>query len=138
VKSVPRLLGDASDRGVLLLEDLDAVIFVDIAPRGGAPGTVYLIEVQQDTRGEVTLDTHGMDPVKVLSLARAMGANPTRTFVVACEPQRVLSGEGPDLVVELTKPVQAAVEEAVEMVEALVQEIEGRSDMVHTTIGERR
>jgi hydrogenase maturation protease len=39
-------------------------------PREARPGTVYLIEPEIED-GEVTLDTHGMDPVKVMKLARA-------------------------------------------------------------------
>jgi hypothetical protein len=30
-----------------------------------------------------------MDPVKVIKFARALGAKPTRTLVVGCEPQVV-------------------------------------------------
>src|SRR5947209_15032646 len=49
-----------------LLEERDVVIFVDTGPRGGKPGTLYLIEPEVRESGDVTIDTHGMDPVKVL------------------------------------------------------------------------
>jgi hydrogenase maturation protease len=107
-----------------LLEDYDAVILVDAAPRGEKPGTLYLIEPQMDQDGAVALDTHGMDPVKVLALARALGARPTRTWLVACEPGRLVDGgDSADVLVELSAPVQAAVEEAVTLVESLVEDI---------------
>jgi hypothetical protein len=62
-----------------------------------------------------------MDPVKVITLSRALGAKPTRTLVVGCEPQVVLSGEDyDDMLMELSDPVHAAVEEAVTLVESLV------------------
>ena len=95
-------------------------------PRGEEPGTVYLIEPEIEDDGEVSLDTHGMDPVKVIKLARALGAEPTRTLVVGCEPRVVLSGEDYDeMLMELSEPVQAAVGEAVKLVESLVEEIGG-------------
>ncbi len=111
-----------------LQEDYEAVIFVDVIPRGEQPGTVYLVEPEIEDDGEVTLDTHGMDPVKVIKLARALGAPPTRTLVVGCEPETVVSGEDyDDMLMELSEPVLAAVEEAVKLVESVVEEIGERS-----------
>jgi len=106
-----------------LQEDYDAVVLVDALPRGGEPGTVYLVEPEVEAEGEVALDTHSMDPAKALRLARAMGAEPVQTLVVGCEPGVVLRGESyEDVLVELSQPVRAAVEEAVELVESLVRE----------------
>src|SRR5437764_14946293 len=114
------------DLAYALLEDYDAVIVVDAAPRGEKPGSLYLIEPQLDQDGEVALDTHGMDPVKVLALARALGAPPTRTWLVACEPGRLVDGDDyEDVLVELSAPEQAAVEGAVKLVESLVDEMRG-------------
>ena len=114
------------DLAYALLEDYDAVILLDAASRGQKPGTLYLIEPQMDQDGAVALDTHGTDPVKVLVLARALGARPIRTWLVACEPGRLGAGDDDeDVLVELSAPVQAAVEEAVSMVESLVEDISG-------------
>ena len=104
-------------------EDYDAAVFVDAVPRGGEPGTVYVIEpeIDEDT---VSLDTHGMDPVRVLRLARELGPIPQRVLVVGCEPLTRLSGDtAEELVGELSEPVAAAVEAAVELVESLVTEL---------------
>ena len=110
------------DLAYALQEDYEVVIFVDAIPRGEKPGTVYLLEPEIEKDGEVVLDTHGMDPVKVIKLSRALGAKPTRTLVVGCEPQVVLSGEDyDDMLMELSDPVHAAVEEAVTLVESLVE-----------------
>ncbi len=112
------------DLAYALQEEYELVIFVDATPRGQEPGTVYLIEPEIEEDGEVSLDTHGMDPVKVIKLSRALGARPTRTLVVGCEPQVVVSGEDyDDMIMELSEPVRAAVEEAVKLVESLVEEI---------------
>jgi len=118
------------DLAYALQEDYDLVVFVDATPRGGEPGTVYLIEPEIEEYAAVSLDTHGMDPVKVIRLSRALGASPTRTLVVGCEPQ-VIPGRrgGPqthpyeDMLMDLSEPVRAAVEEAAKLVESLVMEI---------------
>ena len=114
------------DLAYALQEDYEVVVFVDAVPRGEEPGTVYLLEPEIEEDGEVSLDTHGMDPVKVIKLSRALGAEPTRTLVVGCEPGVVLSGEDyDDMSMELSEPVHAAVGEAVKLVESLVEEIGG-------------
>ena len=79
-----------------------------------------MIEPEGDPAGGATLDAHGMDPAKVLSFARALGARPVRTWIVACEPGFVPPAESDDVVMELTPPVEAAVSEAVKMVEELI------------------
>ena len=114
------------DLAYALMEPYEAVIFVDAVPRGEEPGTVYLIEAEVPEEGEVALDTHGMDPVNVIRLARVLGADIPRTLVVGCEPQVVLSGEQyDDMLMELSAPVEAAVEEAAKLVQSLVEEIYG-------------
>ena len=113
------------DLAYALQDDYDVVVFVDATPRGEEPGTVYLIEPEIEDDGEVALDTHGMDPVKVIKLSRVLGAKPTRTLIVGCEPQVVLSGEDYDeMLMELSEPVRAAVEEAVKLVESVVEKFD--------------
>ena len=114
------------DLAYALQNDYEVVIFVDALPRGEEPGTVYLVEPEIEDGGEVALDTHGMDPVKVLRLARAMGAEMPKTLVVGCEPQNILNGEAyDDMLMELSEPVEAAVEQAAKLVELLVEEMDG-------------
>jgi hydrogenase maturation protease len=117
------------DLAYAMLEDYDLIVFVDATPRGREPGTVYLIEPEIEEDGAVSLDTHGMDPVKVIKLSRALGAPQTRTLVVGCEPE-MIPGQGgsethpyDDMLMELSEPVHAAVEEAVKLVESLVTEV---------------
>ena len=104
-------------------DDYDAAVFVDAVPRGQAPGTLYVIEPDVD-EDELSLDTHGMDPVKVLRLAGELGPVPERLLVVGCEPRTRLSGDSDeDLVGELSEPVAAAIDGAVELVESLVADL---------------
>jgi hydrogenase maturation protease len=118
------------DLAYALYEDYDLVVFVDATMRGGEPGTVYLIEPEIEEGGAVSLDTHGMDPVKVIRLSGALGASLTRTLVVGCEPQVIPGRRGgsethpyDDMLMELSEPVRAAVEEAAKLVESLVVEV---------------
>ena len=111
------------DLAYALQREYEAVVFVDTAPRGERPGTLSVIEPELDP-GEVSIDTHGMDPLRVLGLARALGRVPARVLVVACEPERIVHGaHDEDLVGELSRPVQAAVEEALPLLESLVAEL---------------
>ena len=119
------------DLAYALQDGYELVVFVDATPRGDEPGTVYLIEPEIEDDGEISLDTHGMDPVKVIKLARALGARPTRTLVVGCEPQVVVSGEDyDDMLMELSEPVRAAVEEAAKLVGSLVKVIAAEDDKI--------
>ena len=130
---------DVSDFGIrgldlvyALGEGYDAAVFVDAVPRGEQPGTLFVIEPEPELGDEpVALDAHGMDPVKVLTLARQLGAAPERILVVGCEPAVRMSGDEEDLVGELSPPVSAAVDQAVELVESVVAELveSGRGEL---------
>jgi hydrogenase maturation protease len=100
-----------------------AVVMLDATPRGQAPGTLYVIEVDPN-EGDPTLDTHGMDPVKVLGLAKTLGGGaPPRIFVVGCEPQTRMTGEEDEIVAALSEPVRASLDPATKLVESLLEEI---------------
>lgn len=111
------------DLAYAMQDDYEAVVFLDATPRGRQPGTLYLIEPDLEDI-EMTIDAHGMDPVKVLALARTLGAESLpRTLVVGCEPQTRMSAEDDRIVAELTDPVRAALDEAVGLVEDLLTEL---------------
>jgi hydrogenase maturation protease len=104
-----------------LLEPHDLVILVDACPRGGEPGTVYLVEPDPITDGgRATLDVHAMNPMTVLRAVHSMGGTPGRILIVGCEPAEIGSDEEGKF--GLSDPVLAAVDEAVAMIERLVSE----------------
>jgi hydrogenase maturation protease len=104
-------------------EGYDAVVLLDATPRGQAPGTLYVIEVDP-AEAAPAVDTHGMDPVKVLGLARSLAAGDLpRTFVVGCEPQTRMTGDEGEIVARLSEPIRAALDPAVKLVESLLDEI---------------
>jgi hydrogenase maturation protease len=113
------------DLAFAMQDGYDAVVLLDATPRGEVPGTLYVIEVDPE-EGEAAMDAHAMDPVKVLGLARALGGDPPRAFVVGCEPQTRMRADDEDLVVQLSEPVRAALDSAVKLVESLIAEIGGQ------------
>ena len=104
------------------LEGYDAVVLLDAVPRGEAPGTLSVIEPDVDEE-DVAPEAHGISPAGVLALARALGEAPPRTFVVGCEPQVVMTGEEDEIAAELSTPVRAALDPAIELVESLLHEL---------------
>jgi hydrogenase maturation protease len=103
------------------LQDYDVAILVDAVPRDSRPGTLYLIEPELDP-DKADIDTHGMNPVKVLALAHHLGSELPRVLLVGCEPANV-STEDDELSAELSEPVRIAVGEAVRLVESLVEDL---------------
>jgi hydrogenase maturation protease len=103
------------------LADYDAVVFLDATPRGGAPGTLYVIEPELDALAP-EVDAHVMDPVKVLALAKSLGGKLPRTLVLGCEPA------GVEEFAELSEPVRLALDEAERMLGELLDELTTREE----------
>jgi hydrogenase maturation protease len=99
-----------------------AVVLLDATPRGEPPGTLYVIEPELDD-AEPALETHAMDPARVLSLVRALGGTPPRTLVVGCEPETVPDPDDQQLLGELSEPVRAALDEGTRMVVSLLADL---------------
>ena len=122
-----RLLGRALPEGVevvdsgiaglhlayRLLDAPDLLLVVDLVSRGGAPGTLYVLEPETDGVG--LGDAHGMDLPSVFASLRALGGTPPRTRIVGCEPARVDEG------MELSAAVERAVDPAAELVYELLE-----------------
>ena len=135
---------DYGIRGMHLAYDLaggyDTAILVDATPRGGAPGTLYLIEPGsgsdpgdtsaapprsgEESQAQVAspiFDAHGMQPDVVLGMLDTLGGDrPGRILIVGCEPASVDEGMG------LSEAVAAVVDEAAAVVLELVTK--GRVD----------
>jgi hydrogenase maturation protease len=139
VEVVRRLAGRAQPEGVrvadfgirgfdlayALLEDYDLAILVDATPRGGPPGTLYTLEpdltdLESAQNVEPIVETHGMNPLRVLRWVQSLGGQIRSLRVVGCEPAVLGSEEEPAM--GLSEPVAAALEEAVRRIEELVTE----------------
>jgi hydrogenase maturation protease len=107
-----------------VMRGYDALVLVDTSRQGGEPGTLYVMEPDEDDFGGPiedgeSLDPHGMDPQTVLRFVKAVGGWPGKVVVVACEPQDV-----DDLGIGLTPVVAAAVDRAVALVDETVAELQ--------------
>lgn len=98
------------------LADYDAVILLDATPRGGTPGTLYVIEPDLDGLPP-DVDAHAMDPVKVLALAKTLGGALPRTLVLGCEPLAA------DEFTDLSMPVRAALPRAERLLAELLDDV---------------
>lgn len=108
-----------------LLDNYELTILVDATPRGGVPGTLYTIEPDPDELDELgfedaTIDTHAMNPMRVLAMVQSMGGRLRNIVIVGCEPTPL--DDDSDGHIGLSEPVTSAVPAAIEMIEAIVRE----------------
>jgi len=91
-----------------LLDGYDLFVLVDAAPRGEAPGTVSVLEVELPSpEAQPVIDAHSLTPDAIFGLLSSLGGHPGRNLVVACEPAEVDAGMG------LSDPVREALPHAV-------------------------
>jgi hydrogenase maturation protease len=106
-----------------VMRGYDALLILDVSRQGGQPGTLYVMEPDEDSvpggieDGDI-INPHAMDPQTVLRFVKSVGAWPGRVVVIACEPEDVEHmGWG------LCEEVQLAVERAVDLVIETVAEM---------------
>lgn len=106
-----------------LLEGYDALILIDAASRGEAPGTIFVLEpdFQQPeslprTESGFLLDAHGMDPEMVLGILKDLGGKVGRVVIVACEPADTSERMG------LSEVVESAVDKACGVLRRLISQ----------------
>jgi hydrogenase maturation protease len=113
---------DYGIRGVHLVYELlngyDLFVLIDAAPRGEAPGTVSVLEVEvpgpDDPSAQPVIDAHSLTPDAIFGLLASLGGHPGRSLVVACEPAEIDAGMG------LSDPVREALPHAVRAVEEIL------------------
>jgi hydrogenase maturation protease len=112
------------DLAYALLDGYEVTILVDACPRGDAPGTLYVVEPDVETVDASepmrAVETHGMNPMNVIRLAKTMEKKMSRVLLVGCEPQELGGEEG---AMGLSEPIAAAVIPAADLVESLVNKI---------------
>jgi hydrogenase maturation protease len=113
------------DLAYALMDASDVTILVDAAPRGGEPGTLYLIEPElapadEGSREPALLEPHAMNPMNVIRAAQTMGGELKKILLLGCEPATLGPPEGQ---LGLSDRVDAAVDEAVRLLQELVRDI---------------
>ena len=108
----------------------DTTILVDACPRGDAAGTLYVIEPDLSELGDAekrqgAVEAHSMNPLNVLRLATSMGGPLKRVLLVGCEPATLGPEEGQ---MGLSATVEAVIDDAVKLVESIVNEIQSGNE----------
>lgn len=114
------------DLAYALMDGYETTVFIDATPRGDAPGTIYVIEPDLDEldkldAGNAAIDTHNMNPMKVLAMVKTLGGSFGKIVLVGCEP--AFTGEEDIGFMGLSEPVAAAIDKAVEVVESVIAKI---------------
>ncbi|MFG1617427.1 hydrogenase maturation protease [Nonomuraea wenchangensis] len=117
------VVADYGIRGVHLAYELlggayDTLIMVDAVELDGPPGTVAVLEIDDEPAPDAMppVNGHGMHPQAVLDLLAKLGGRVPRVLLVGCRPRTI------DEVMGLSEPVAAAVEGAVAAVTALARD----------------
>jgi hydrogenase maturation protease len=84
-------------------------IVADCVARGGAPGTLYVIDPVLDEAAAGAGDAHGMDLRVVFATARELGGTLPAVLVVGCEPAQLEPGIGLSPRVARAVPAAAAL-----------------------------
>jgi hydrogenase maturation protease len=106
-----------------VMRGFDALVLLDVSRQGGEPGTLYVMEVEEDSiEAQIedgdTINPHAMDPQTVLRFVKSIGAWPGKVMVIACEPDSVDEmGWG------LSEPVESAVDRAADVVVGTIAEL---------------
>jgi hydrogenase maturation protease len=108
-----------------LQDGYETTILIDAFPQGKAPGTVFVAEpdlkdLQATPEQGGFVEPHGMNPMNVLRMAKAMQAPMERILLIGCEPAYLGGDDGH---MGLSEPVEAAVSEAVKTTQNLVRRI---------------
>ena len=76
-----------------ILAGYERVVLIDAVSRGGAPGTLYVIEPDPVAPGDVA-DAHRMDIQNVFAFVRTLGGEAPPVVLVGCEPHTLDEGIG--------------------------------------------
>jgi hydrogenase maturation protease len=120
------------DLAYALQDGYETTILVDACPHGEPAGTLYVIEPDlKAAEGEELeqVEAHAMNPGSVLRMARAMNIEVKNLLLVGCEPETLGGEEGQ---MGLSATVEASVDDAVKLVESLIQDILEKGGMGST------
>jgi hydrogenase maturation protease len=113
------------DLAYALQDGYETTILVDACPHGEVPGTLYVIEpdlkaFDDPDDPQAVVEAHAMNPMNVLRMARAMNIEVKNVLLLGCEPETLGGEEGQ---MGLSAAVEAAVDHAVKLAEAIINRI---------------
>jgi hydrogenase maturation protease len=114
------------DLAYTLLDGFATVIIVDAHPRGRRPGTLYVLEPAlaagpEPATGNLLMEGHDLDPVRVFELVKSLGGKIPRVILVGCEPEPHYGTE--EFTMSMSQAVSSAVGEAVSLIESLLDRL---------------
>lgn len=106
----------------------DVLFLLDATERDGQPGQVFVLEAQvpdiddlpEHIRRDFLADMHYSVPSRALTLAKALGVLPQKTYIVGCQPKIY-----DDYQIGLSEAVKKAVEKTVSRMYQLIDEVIG-------------
>jgi hydrogenase maturation protease len=107
-----------------VMRGYDGLVILDVSRQGGEPGTLYVMEPEEESvAGGIedgdAINPHAMDPQTVLRFVKSVGAWPGKVVVIACEPAEV-----EDVGWGLSQEVAGAVDRAIELVMTTVADLQ--------------
>ncbi len=119
------------DLAYALQDGYETTILVDACPNGEVPGTLYVIEpdltaCDGSEAAPAAVEGHAMNPMNVLRMAKAMNIKVRKILLVGCEPETLGGEEGR---MGLSAPVEAALTDAVKLVESLIHKVLNGDDL---------
>ena len=97
-----------------LLTPIDLLIVADCMARGGAPGTLYVVEPEVEAAPPALADAHGMNLSIVFTTLQQLGGTLPPTRIVGCEPATIEPRIG------LSTVVTHAIPGAIELIRDLI------------------
>jgi hydrogenase maturation protease len=111
------------DLAYALLDGYETAILIDALPQNRPPGSVTTLELEIPDAGSESpsFEAHGMHPLNVLRMVRALGGTSTRILLVGCEP--VDFGDETEGRMGLSEPVSQGVEQALVILDQLIAQL---------------
>lgn len=114
-----------------LMDPVDALLVVDAVDQGRQPGTVMVIHpdvadveaMPMTQRHDFLADMHVATPERAFMLARALGVLPPTFLLIGCQPV-----DADSVGLDMSPPVQAAVEVAVAEVQRIIGDLRAGRD----------
>lgn len=97
-----------------LMSGYEGAILIDAVPRGGAPGTLYVIEPDMRSAA-ATPDAHTMDLSSLFAFMHTLEGYKPRIIIVGCEPGSAAEG------MPLSPPVAGAVEQTLPLLRDVLE-----------------
>jgi hydrogenase maturation protease len=110
------------DLAYAIADGYDVIILLDAISRGQSPGTVSLVEPEVQGFGNAgqPLDAHSANPQRALQMVSSLGGQLGSLYLIGCEPAVLETEDGR---IGLSKQVEAAIPNAIQMLLTLLEEL---------------